>query len=107
MVAAVRVHKAGGPEVLTYEDVDLPAPGPGQVRVKQGAAGINFIDIYFRNGAYPPPGGYAVHRRQRGRGRGDRGRAGRDRLQGRRPRRRSVRRSAATRPSATCRPTAP
>jgi len=58
MVAAVRVHKAGGPEVLTYEDVDLPAPGQGQVRVKQGAAGINFIDVYFRNGAYPPPGGY-------------------------------------------------
>jgi NADPH2:quinone reductase len=58
MVAAVRVHKAGGPEVLTFEDVDLPAPGPNQVRVKQGAAGINFIDVYFRNGAYPPPGGY-------------------------------------------------
>src|SRR4029077_8563735 len=58
MVAAVRIHKAGGPEVLTYEDVDLPAPGQGQVRVKQGAAGINFIDVYFRNGAYPPPGGY-------------------------------------------------
>src|SRR3954462_11836961 len=58
MVAAVRIHKAGGPEVLTYEDVELPAPGPSQVRVKQGAAGINFIDVYFRNGAYPPPGGY-------------------------------------------------
>ena len=58
MVAAVRVHKAGGPEVLTYEDVELPAPGPGQVRVKHGAAGINFIDVYFRNGAYPPPNGY-------------------------------------------------
>src|SRR2546430_3490058 len=58
MVAAVRVHRAGGPEVLTYEDVDLPAPGPGQVRVKQAAAGINYIDTYFRAGAYPPPGGY-------------------------------------------------
>src|SRR5688572_17996819 len=58
MVAAVRIHKAGGAEVLTYEDVGLPAPGQGQVRVKQGAAGINFIDVYFRNGAYPPPGGY-------------------------------------------------
>ena len=55
MVAAVRVHKAGGPDVLTYEDVELPAPGPSQVRVKQGAAGINYIDTYFRNGAYPPP----------------------------------------------------
>jgi NADPH:quinone reductase len=58
MVAAVRVHKAGGPEVLTFEDIELPAPGPGQVRVKQAAAGINFIDVYFRNGAYPPPNGY-------------------------------------------------
>src|SRR3989440_6830654 len=58
MVAAVRVHKAGGPEVLTYEDVDLPAPGAGQVRVKQAAAGINYIDTYFRQGAYPPPNGY-------------------------------------------------
>src|ERR1043166_1420144 len=58
MVAAVRVHKAGGPDVLTYEDVELPAPGPGQVRVKQAAAGINYIDTYFREGAYPPPGGY-------------------------------------------------
>jgi NADPH:quinone reductase len=57
MVAAVRVHKVGGPEVLTYEDVTLPAPGPGQIRVKQHAAGINFIDAYFRMGAYPAPGG--------------------------------------------------
>src|SRR5260370_40533849 len=58
MVAAVRVHKAGGPEVLKYEDVDLPAPGPGQIRIKQGACGINYIDTYFRQGMYPPPGGY-------------------------------------------------
>src|SRR2546423_536510 len=58
MVAAVRVYKTGGPEGLTYEDADLPAPGPGQVRVKQAAAGINYIDTYFRAGAYPPPGGY-------------------------------------------------
>ena len=58
MVAAVRVHKAGGPEVLKFEDVDVPAPGPGQIRVKQGAIGINYIDTYFRAGAYPPPNGY-------------------------------------------------
>ena len=57
MVAAVRVHKHGGPEVLTYEEVDVPAPGPGQVRVKQHACGINFIDTYFRTGAYPSPAG--------------------------------------------------
>ena len=58
MVAAVRVHKAGGPEVLKFEDVDVPAPGPGQIRVRQGAIGINYIDTYFRAGAYPPPNGY-------------------------------------------------
>ncbi|HXX04400.1 MAG TPA: quinone oxidoreductase [Xanthobacteraceae bacterium] len=57
MVAAVRVHKVGGPEVLTYEDVAVPAPGAGQIRVKQHAIGVNFIDTYFRSGLYPAPGG--------------------------------------------------
>jgi NADPH:quinone reductase len=57
MVAAVRVHKVGGPEVLTYEQIDVPAPGPGQLRVKQHAIGINYIDTYFRSGLYPAPGG--------------------------------------------------
>ena len=57
MVAAVRVHKHGGPEVLTYEDIDVPAPGKGQIHVKQHAAGINFIDTYFRSGLYPSPVG--------------------------------------------------
>jgi NADPH2:quinone reductase len=57
MVAAVRVHKAGGPEVLTYEDVTVPAAGPGQVRVKQHAIGVNFVDVYFRTGLYSAPGG--------------------------------------------------
>jgi len=57
MVAAVRVHKVGGPEVLTYEQIDVPAPGPGQLRVKQHACGVNFIDVYFRTGLYPAPGG--------------------------------------------------
>ena len=55
MVAAVRVHKVGGPEVLTYEDVEVGAPGPGQIRVKQHAAGLNYIDTYFRSGLYPAP----------------------------------------------------
>ncbi len=55
MVAAVRVHKPGGSEVLTLEEVDVPAPGPGQIRVKQGACGINFIDVYFRSGLYAAP----------------------------------------------------
>jgi NADPH:quinone reductase len=55
MVAAVRVHKVGGPEILTYEEVDVGAPGAGQIRVKQHACGINFIDTYFRSGLYPAP----------------------------------------------------
>ena len=57
MVAAVRVHKHGGPEALTYEDVEIPAPGQGQIKIKTHAAGINFIDTYFRMGAYPSPVG--------------------------------------------------
>ena len=57
MVAAVRVHKVGGPEVLTYEQVEVTAPGPGQLRVKQHACGVNFVDVYFRMGLYPAPGG--------------------------------------------------
>jgi NADPH2:quinone reductase len=57
MVAAVRIHKIGGPEVLTYEDITLKDPGPGEVRIKQGAIGLNFIDTYFRTGLYPAPGG--------------------------------------------------
>jgi NADPH:quinone reductase len=57
MVAAVRVHKVGGPDVLTYEDVAVAAPGQGQIRVKQHACGVNFIDVYFRMGLYPAPGG--------------------------------------------------
>ncbi len=57
MVAAVRVHKTGGPEVLTFEDVEVGAPGQGQIRVKQYACGINYIDTYFRSGLYPSPAG--------------------------------------------------
>lgn len=57
MVAAVRVHKLGGPDVLTFEDIEVPAPGQGQIRIKQYACGVNFIDTYFREGAYPSPVG--------------------------------------------------
>src|SRR6202167_4876638 len=57
MVAAVRVHKVGGPEVLTFEEIEVPAPGQGQLRVKQYACGVNFIDTYFRTGMYPSPVG--------------------------------------------------
>ena len=57
MVAAVRVHKHGGPDVLTVDDIDVPAPGQGQLKLKQHAIGVNFIDTYFRVGMYPSPVG--------------------------------------------------
>jgi NADPH2:quinone reductase len=57
MAAAVRVHEYGGPEVLKFEDVEVGVPGPGQVRLKQHASGVNFIDTYFRMGLYPSPVG--------------------------------------------------
>lgn len=47
---AVRVHELGGPEVLTYEDIPDPAPGPGEALVRIEAAGVNFLDIYYRSG---------------------------------------------------------
>lgn len=52
---AVRVSRAGGPEVLRLEEIELPPPGPGEVRVRQAAIGLNFIDVYQRSGLYPPP----------------------------------------------------
>src|SRR3954447_17104325 len=57
MTAAVRVHKHGGPDVLTYEQIEIGAPGPGQIKLKQHAAGANYIDTYFRMGMYPSPVG--------------------------------------------------
>lgn len=53
MTKAIRVYEAGGPEVLTWEDVDVPAPGAGEALVRQTAAGLNFIDTYQRSGLYP------------------------------------------------------
>ncbi len=50
---AIRVNEPGGPEVLGYEDVELPDPGPGEARVKLAASGVNFIDVYQRTGLYP------------------------------------------------------
>jgi NADPH2:quinone reductase len=50
---AIRIAKTGGPEVLEYVDIDLPLPGPGQVRLRHTAIGVNFIDTYHRSGLYP------------------------------------------------------
>ena len=55
MVKAVRMHEAGGPEVLHYEDVGLPDPGPGDALVRHEAIGLNYIDVYHRTGLYPVP----------------------------------------------------
>jgi len=55
MAQAIRMHQAGGPEVLRLEDVEVGAPGPGQARLRHVAVGINFADTYFRTGVYPVP----------------------------------------------------
>jgi NADPH:quinone reductase len=53
MARVARLERTGGPEVIEWHDVDLPAPGPGQVRVRHTAVGLNFIDTYHRRGIYP------------------------------------------------------
>ena len=73
MSHAIRIHKPGGPEVLKWEEVEVGDPGPGQVRLRQEAAGLNFIDVYHRTGLYPQQA--AVHPRRRGRRRRRGGRA--------------------------------
>jgi NADPH:quinone reductase len=55
MPYAIRVHEVGGPEVLKWEEVEVGDPAPGQVRLRQEAAGLNFIDVYHRTGLYPQP----------------------------------------------------
>ncbi|MER8866521.1 quinone oxidoreductase [Mesorhizobium sp. M0751] len=60
MSKAIRIHAHGGPEVLTYEDADPGQPGSGQILVKHTAIGLNFIDVYYRSGLYPPQGGFPL-----------------------------------------------
>ena len=55
MSKAVRIHATGAADALRYEDVDVAAPGPGQVRLRQTAIGLNFIDVYYRTGVYSLP----------------------------------------------------
>jgi NADPH2:quinone reductase len=55
MSKAIVVHELGGPEVLRWEEVPDAAPGPGQARVRHTAIGVNFVDVYFRNGTYKAP----------------------------------------------------
>jgi NADPH2:quinone reductase len=55
MVHAIRIHRTGGPEVLSWEEVEVGEPGPGEVRLRQTAVGLNFVDVYHRMGAYSLP----------------------------------------------------
>src|SRR5471030_711653 len=62
MTKVIRITRTGGPEAMEYVDVDLPPPGPGEAQVRHEAVGLNFIDVYFRNGLYaqPLPGGLGM-----------------------------------------------
>ena len=55
MTRAVRIHATGGPEVLRFEEVPVGRPASGEIRLRQTAVGVNFIDIYYRTGLYPLP----------------------------------------------------
>jgi NADPH2:quinone reductase len=55
MTKAIRIHANGGPEVMVWEDVPTPEPGPLEVLIKHEAIGLNFIDVYFRSGLYKAP----------------------------------------------------
>ncbi len=55
MTHAIRIHQTGGPEVLRWEAIDVPAPGVGEVLLRQTAVGLNYIDVYFRTGLYAAP----------------------------------------------------
>lgn len=53
MTHAIRIYETGGPDVMKWEEAEVGDPGPGQVRLRQTAVGLNYIDVYFRTGVYP------------------------------------------------------
>jgi NADPH2:quinone reductase len=55
MVKAIRVHEVGGPDAMRWEEVHVGEPKDGEIRVKNTAVGVNFIDVYFRKGVYSAP----------------------------------------------------
>ncbi|MGH8201878.1 MAG: alcohol dehydrogenase catalytic domain-containing protein, partial [Steroidobacteraceae bacterium] len=55
MASAVRIHRTGGPEVLSLEEVSVGEPGASEVRLRQAAIGLNYIDVYHRTGFYAQP----------------------------------------------------
>ena len=62
MAKGIRFYEAGGPEVMQWESLEVGEPGPGEVRVRHAAVGLNFADTYFRSGLYPAalPAGMGV-----------------------------------------------
>ena len=50
---AIRIHEYGGPDVLAWEEIDVPVPTEGQAQIRHTAIGLNFIDVYHRTGLYP------------------------------------------------------
>ena len=54
---AVVIRRHGGPEVLELSEIDVPAPGPGEVQIRHAAIALNFVDVYYRTGLYKPSGG--------------------------------------------------
>lgn len=57
MAKAIRIHRTGGPEVLSFDEIEVAPPGPGEVRIRQTAIGLNFLDTYYRTGLYAAPAG--------------------------------------------------
>ena len=55
MPKAIRIHQYGGPEALCWDEVEISDPGPGQLRIRHAAVGLNYIDVYHRTGLYPLP----------------------------------------------------
>ena len=55
MPKAIRIHRTGGPDAMQWEDVEVGAPGPGEIRIRHEAVGLNYIDVYFRTGLYSAP----------------------------------------------------
>src|SRR5579859_2730867 len=55
MIQAIRIHSPGGPEVMKWEEVPTPEPGPGEALIRHHAVGLNYIDVYFRSGLYKAP----------------------------------------------------
>ena len=55
MPKAIRIHQTGGPDAMQWEDVEVGTPGPGEIRIRHEAVGLNYIDVYFRTGLYPAP----------------------------------------------------